>query len=148
MATAWWKTACGLLLVCLPGVAACATLSAAGYAIVQPVALDYGEPVVYGIALTFGATGVTSILGIVAAVSGGSANMTLLMIGAALVLSTRVLALSTRLWETRRGNSSTAAEAGALTGVDDLPDFTVTAITMGAQDDDDLDLALFPLSPC
>src|SRR5438874_483613 len=51
MATAWWKTACGLLLVCLPGVAACATLSAAGYAIVQPVALDYGEPVVYGIAL-------------------------------------------------------------------------------------------------
>jgi hypothetical protein len=51
MATAWWRTACGLLIVCLPLLAACATLSAAVYAIVQPVALDYGEPVVYGIAL-------------------------------------------------------------------------------------------------
>ncbi len=51
MATAWWRTACGLLLVCLPVAAACATLSAALYASVQPVALDYGEPVVYGIAL-------------------------------------------------------------------------------------------------
>jgi hypothetical protein len=47
----WWRTACGLLLVCLPLLAACATLSAAVYAIAQPVALDYGEPVVYGIAL-------------------------------------------------------------------------------------------------
>src|SRR6266852_3072654 len=51
MAAAWWRTACGLLLVCLPLSAALATLSAAAYAIVQPVALDYGEPVVYGIAL-------------------------------------------------------------------------------------------------
>jgi NADH-quinone oxidoreductase subunit N len=42
--------------------------------------------VVYGIALTFGATGATSIAGIVAAVLGAGANMTLLMIGAALIL--------------------------------------------------------------
>jgi NADH-quinone oxidoreductase subunit N len=42
--------------------------------------------VVYGIALTFGATNATSISGIVAAVSGSTANTTLLMIGAALIL--------------------------------------------------------------
>jgi NADH-quinone oxidoreductase subunit N len=42
--------------------------------------------VVYGIALTYGATGATSIAGIVAAVSGTSANLTLLVVGAALIL--------------------------------------------------------------
>jgi NADH-quinone oxidoreductase subunit N len=42
--------------------------------------------VVYGIALTFGATGTTSIPGIAAAVSGGMANHMLLLIGAALIL--------------------------------------------------------------
>jgi NADH-quinone oxidoreductase subunit N len=42
--------------------------------------------VVYGIALTFGATGTTSIPGIVAAVAAGTANSTLLLIGAALIL--------------------------------------------------------------
>ena len=42
--------------------------------------------VVYGIALTFGATGTTSIPGIAVAVSGGAANHMLLLIGAALIL--------------------------------------------------------------
>jgi NADH-quinone oxidoreductase subunit N len=42
--------------------------------------------VVYGIALVFGATGTTDFSGIVAAVKGGAANPTLLLIGAALVL--------------------------------------------------------------
>jgi NADH-quinone oxidoreductase subunit N len=42
--------------------------------------------VVYGIALTFGATGTTSFAGIVAAVTGGTASTPLLLIGAALVL--------------------------------------------------------------
>lgn len=42
--------------------------------------------VVYGIALTFGATGTTSFAGIVAAVAGGTANPTLLLVGAALIL--------------------------------------------------------------
>ena len=41
---------------------------------------------VYGIALTFGATGATSLSGIVAAVSAGTANTMLLTIGAALIL--------------------------------------------------------------
>jgi hypothetical protein len=40
-----------LLLTGLPLLGACATLSAAAFAVVQPVALDYGEPVVYGIGL-------------------------------------------------------------------------------------------------
>ena len=42
--------------------------------------------VVYGIALTFGATGTTAFAGITAAIAAGSANPTLLMIGAALIL--------------------------------------------------------------
>lgn len=42
--------------------------------------------VVYGIALTFGATGTTAISGIVEAVKAGAANTTLLLIGAALIL--------------------------------------------------------------
>ncbi len=42
--------------------------------------------VVYGIALTYGATGATSIRDILAAVSGNGANTTLLTIGAALIL--------------------------------------------------------------
>ena len=42
--------------------------------------------VVYGIALTFGATGTTSFAGIVAAVAAGTASTTLLLIGAALIL--------------------------------------------------------------
>ncbi len=42
--------------------------------------------VVYGIALTFGATGTTSFAGIVAAVAGGTASPTLLLVGAALIL--------------------------------------------------------------
>ena len=37
-----------MLLTCLPIAAACATLAAAAFAIVQPVAIDYGEPIVYG----------------------------------------------------------------------------------------------------
>jgi NADH-quinone oxidoreductase subunit N len=41
---------------------------------------------VYGIALTFGATGSTSLVNIGAAVSAGTANMSLLLIGAALIL--------------------------------------------------------------
>ena len=42
--------------------------------------------VIYGIALTFGATGTTAFAGIVAAVTAGTANPTLLLIGAALIL--------------------------------------------------------------
>jgi NADH-quinone oxidoreductase subunit N len=42
--------------------------------------------VVYGIALTFGATGTTSLAGIVAAAVAGTAQSSLLMIGAALIL--------------------------------------------------------------
>lgn len=42
--------------------------------------------VVYGIALTFGATGTTSIPGIFAAVTAGSANPSLLLAGAGLIL--------------------------------------------------------------
>ena len=42
--------------------------------------------VVYGIALTFGATGTTGFEGIVGAVSAGTANSSLLLIGAALIL--------------------------------------------------------------
>src|SRR5438445_13232192 len=43
-----WRTVSGLLLMSLPASAACATLAAAALAVVQPVAIDYGEPVVYG----------------------------------------------------------------------------------------------------
>lgn len=42
--------------------------------------------VVYGIALTFGATGTTALAGIVAAVTAGTAQTPLLLIGAALIL--------------------------------------------------------------
>jgi len=48
---AWWRTAAGVILACLPAAAACATLSAAAVAVVRPGALDYAEPVVYGQAL-------------------------------------------------------------------------------------------------
>ncbi len=42
--------------------------------------------VVYGVALTFGATGNTSLTAIVSAVEAGSANVVLLLVGAAMVL--------------------------------------------------------------
>jgi len=45
-----------------------------------------GGFVVYGVALSFGATGTTSLAGIVAAVDLGSANMPLLLVGAGFVL--------------------------------------------------------------
>jgi len=45
-----------------------------------------GGFVVYGVALSFGATGTTSLAGIVTAVDLGSANMPLLLVGAGLVL--------------------------------------------------------------
>jgi len=45
-----------------------------------------GGFVVYGVALSFGATGTTSLSGIVAAVDSGLANMPLLLIGAGLIL--------------------------------------------------------------
>jgi NADH-quinone oxidoreductase subunit N len=45
-----------------------------------------GSFVVYGIALVFGAVGTTALKGIVAAVSAGSADLALMVIGAALIL--------------------------------------------------------------
>ena len=45
-----------------------------------------GGFVVYGVALSYGATGTTSLAGIVAAVDSASANMPLLMVGAGLIL--------------------------------------------------------------
>ena len=45
-----------------------------------------GGFVVYGVALSFGATGTTSMAGIVAAVDSASANMPLLLVGAGLIL--------------------------------------------------------------
>jgi NADH-quinone oxidoreductase subunit N len=45
-----------------------------------------GGFVVYGVALSFGATGTTSLAGIVTAVDSASANMPLLMVGAGLIL--------------------------------------------------------------
>jgi len=45
-----------------------------------------GGFVVYGVALGFGATGTTSLAGIVAAVAAGSAELTLLLVGAGLIL--------------------------------------------------------------
>jgi NADH-quinone oxidoreductase subunit N len=45
-----------------------------------------GGFVVYGVALSFGATGTTSLAGIVAAVDSGLANMSLLLVGAGLIL--------------------------------------------------------------
>jgi NADH-quinone oxidoreductase subunit N len=57
--------------------------------------------VVYGIALTFGATGSTSIEAIVAAVAAGKANAILLLIGAALILvglGFKVAAVPFHMW--------------------------------------------------
>jgi NADH-quinone oxidoreductase subunit N len=45
-----------------------------------------GGFVVYGVALSYGATGTTSMAGIVAAVDSGSASMPLLLVGAGLIL--------------------------------------------------------------
>ncbi len=45
-----------------------------------------GGFVVYGVAMSYGATGTTSMAGIVAAVDSGSANMPLLLVGAGLIL--------------------------------------------------------------
>ena len=45
-----------------------------------------GGFVVYGVALVFGATATTSLGGVVAAVNGGTANLAVLLIGAALIL--------------------------------------------------------------
>lgn len=60
-----------------------------------------GGFVVYGIALVFGATATTSLAGIVQAVSAGSANLTLLSIGAALILiglGFKVAAVPFHMW--------------------------------------------------
>lgn len=60
-----------------------------------------GGFVVYGIALAFGATATTSLAGIVQAVNAGSANLTLLSIGAALILiglGFKVAAVPFHMW--------------------------------------------------
>jgi NADH-quinone oxidoreductase subunit N len=60
-----------------------------------------GGFVVYGVALVFGATGTTQIPGIVAAISAGSANLTLLVFGAALFLvgfGFKVAAVPFQMW--------------------------------------------------
>jgi NADH-quinone oxidoreductase subunit N len=57
--------------------------------------------VVYGVALVFGATGSTSLASIVAAVDAGSANLTILGIGAALILiglGFKVAAVPFHMW--------------------------------------------------
>lgn len=57
--------------------------------------------VVYGVALVFGATTTTSLAGIVAAVEGGSANLILLTVGAALLLvglGFKVAAVPFHMW--------------------------------------------------
>jgi NADH-quinone oxidoreductase subunit N len=57
--------------------------------------------VVFGIALSFGATGTTSFAGIVAAVTAGTANTSLLLIGAALILigfGFKVAAVPFHMW--------------------------------------------------
>jgi glycosyl transferase family 87 len=46
-----WRTACGVLLACLPALSACATLFAAALAAVKPMSADYGESIVYSHAL-------------------------------------------------------------------------------------------------
>lgn len=46
-----WRTAVGVLVLCCLAVPATVTLLAAAWAVVQPVGLDYAEPVVYGQAL-------------------------------------------------------------------------------------------------
>ena len=60
-----------------------------------------GGFVVYGIALVFGATGHTALAGIVAAISAGSANLALLLVGAALILvgfGFKVAAVPFHMW--------------------------------------------------
>lgn len=60
-----------------------------------------GGFVVYGVALVFGATGTTALEGIVAAVNGGTANLTLLAVGAALILiglGFKVAAVPFHMW--------------------------------------------------
>ena len=60
-----------------------------------------GGFVVYGVALVFGATGTTSIGGVVAAVAGGSANPIFLIAGAALILiglGFKVAAVPFHMW--------------------------------------------------
>ncbi len=57
--------------------------------------------VVYGVALVFGATGTTAISGVVAAVADASANLNLLIIGAALILiglGFKVAAVPFHMW--------------------------------------------------
>jgi NADH-quinone oxidoreductase subunit N len=57
--------------------------------------------VVYGVALVFGATGVTALAGIVESVAAGSANLTLLSVGAALILvglGFKVAAVPFHMW--------------------------------------------------
>lgn len=60
-----------------------------------------GGFVVYGIALVFGATGTTGLTAIVAAITAGSANLTLLSVGAALILiglGFKVAAVPFHMW--------------------------------------------------
>jgi NADH-quinone oxidoreductase subunit N len=60
-----------------------------------------GGFVVYGVALSFGATGSTALSGIVAAVQSGSANLPLLTVGAALILvglGFKVAAVPFHMW--------------------------------------------------
>jgi NADH-quinone oxidoreductase subunit N len=60
-----------------------------------------GGFVVYGVALVFGATGTTGLLGITGAIAAGSADLTLLMIGAALILvgfSFKVAVVPFQMW--------------------------------------------------
>jgi NADH-quinone oxidoreductase subunit N len=60
-----------------------------------------GGFVVYGVALVFGATGTTAISGVVAAVADASANLSLLIIGAALILiglGFKVAAVPFHMW--------------------------------------------------
>ena len=46
-----WRDGMGVAIALLPAAAAFATLAAAAYSLVQPVALDYAEPIIYGQAL-------------------------------------------------------------------------------------------------
>jgi NADH-quinone oxidoreductase subunit N len=60
-----------------------------------------GGFVVYGIALVFGATGTTSLQQIVAAITAGTANLTMLSVGAALILiglGFKVAAVPFHMW--------------------------------------------------
>jgi NADH-quinone oxidoreductase subunit N len=60
-----------------------------------------GGFVVYGVALVFGATGTTALAGIVSSIDSGSANLTLLAVGAALILvglGFKVAAVPFHMW--------------------------------------------------